>query len=151
MYCLLKRYTVCLISTSKRAYLPQTPCSCKRYCWCTMNFISVNQKLCAMDKLLQSKNTPGERESCLLPVFSIYNSDSLPCRCQNKYNKLLKINCLNILCFVYLKHEQPFTYVFSSVYWWVIVKNCSDWQSSRKWTLLSQVSSRISSVNSLTH
>lgn len=53
--------------------------------------------------------------------------------------------------FVYLKHEQLFTYIFCSIYWWIIVKDCSDWESSRKWTFLSEVSSHISSVNILTN
>lgn len=59
-----------------------------------------------------------------------------------------------IFCFVYLKHEQLFTYIFGSIYWWVIVKDYSDWESSIKWTFLShlcQVGSHISSLNILTN
>lgn len=63
LYCRMKkfvwpRYIVCVVSTSKQAWVAQAPCSCKRYNCSTMNSISLNQN-CCLDKLLQSQNTPS--------------------------------------------------------------------------------------------
>lgn len=79
MYCMLKKYTIYLISTSKRDCLPQVPCSCRRYCWYIMNFISFYQNCLLWTNFYRAK---GEHKSCLSFMFSIYNSDSLPCQCQ---------------------------------------------------------------------